>query len=136
MLPKFIIWLVKYNFQWSILKYVSMIGIKLQNARKHIDYLKKAPELTDILKNKVVIEGPFKGMKYSKQVKTFGTSIFNKLLGTYEREITPFIETIIKKNYKFIHDIGCAEGYYAEGLALKTKANVIAYDIDPIGRDF
>ncbi len=36
-------------------------------------------------------------MKYSKQVNTFGTSIFNKLLGTYEREITPFIETIIKK---------------------------------------
>lgn len=74
-----------------------MIGIKLQNARKHIDYFKKAPELTNILKNKVVIEGPFKGMKYSKQVNTFGTSIFNKLLGTYEREITPFIETIIKK---------------------------------------
>jgi len=40
------------------------------------------------------------------------------------------LDRLIRKDYKEILDIGCAEGYYAVGLALKTSAQIYAYDTD------
>ena len=51
-----------------------------------------------------------------------------KLLGTYESELTNTI--LAKKNidYSAIVDIGCAEGYYAVGLGKMFQTKVYAFD--------
>lgn len=77
----------------------------------------------------VVQDGPFKTMRYVPQA--VGSTLVPKLLGSYEAELHPTLQTIIERNYKTIIDIGCAEGYYAVGLALKNSATKVhAFDID------
>jgi precorrin-6B methylase 2 len=77
-----------------------------------------------------VRHGPFQGMRYP-QAESVGSTLFPKLLGSYEREIQPMVETICGKPYTEIVDIGCAEGYYAVGLAMRIpSATVFAFDTD------
>lgn len=77
-----------------------------------------------------VMHGPFKGMKYP-QKKAVGSALVPKLLGSYEKEIQPIIERICTNRYSEIVDIGCAEGYYAVGLARRLpKAKVYAFDVN------
>jgi precorrin-6B methylase 2 len=79
----------------------------------------------------VVKHGPFRGLKYAGAI-SFGSALFPKLLGSYEHELKPILEEICEKPYSTIIDVGCAEGYYAIGLALRvTTAQVIAFDINP-----
>lgn len=81
-----------------------------------------------------VHHGPFKGMLYPK-AESVGSSLIPKILGSYEKEISDLIETFCSNNYTDIVDIGCAEGYYANGFALRNpKANIYAFDTDPNAR--
>ena len=58
-----------------------------------------------------------------------------KWLGSYELELHVIIETIIVSHYTVIIDVGCAEGYYAVGLAHRIPTvQVFAYDTDFISR--
>ena len=76
-----------------------------------------------------VIDGPFRGMRYIDRASC--SALTPKLLGTYERELHPFIEEIIGRRHAHVIDVGSAEGYYAVGLALTMPASRIhAYDID------
>lgn len=94
------------------------------------DVLPIVNEAKIIFSDLTVRTGPFKGMKYPDFLAT-GSSIFPKLLGSYEKELHPLIDQLIKKDYTEIIDIGCAEGYYAVGLAMKLpRARVYAYDTD------
>jgi hypothetical protein len=53
-----------------------------------------------------------------------------KLLGTYESELHPFIASLDGLRLATIIDVGCAEGYYAVGLARRfPDAAVRAYDV-------
>ena len=79
-----------------------------------------------------VLHGPFGGMDYPR------ASLLNrhgavKLLGCYEAELHPFLTEIIGKSadYEGFVDIGCAEGYYAVGLARATGKKVVAFDTEP-----
>jgi len=77
-----------------------------------------------------VLAGPFTGMAYVSQAT--GSALIPKLLGSYESELHGAIEQIIATDYKVVVDIGCAEGYYANGLALRLpSARIYAFDIDP-----
>jgi tRNA G37 N-methylase Trm5 len=61
-----------------------------------------------------------------------GSAIYPKLFGSYESELFPVIEKTLQTHYKTVVDVGCAEGYYAVGFALKHQtAKVYAYDINP-----
>lgn len=52
-------------------------------------------------------------------------------MGSYECELYADLEKLIKINYKFIIDVGCAEGFYAVGLAMiSPNSKVLAYDIN------
>jgi predicted O-methyltransferase YrrM len=54
------------------------------------------------------------------------------LLGCYEFEVHPAIETATWRRPQIIINVGCAEGFYAIGLArLMREARVIAIDILP-----
>lgn len=76
-----------------------------------------------------VASGPFQGMCYGHG--SIGSVFSAKLLGTYERELHPWIEEIIVTPYRRVHVVGCAEGYYAIGLArAMPEAMIIAYDLD------
>ena len=76
----------------------------------------------------VVLQGPFKGMGFINE-SAEGCHIA-KILGCYEQPLQPFIEKAIDKNYKVILNIGCAEGYYAVGMAHAMKETMVhAYDI-------
>jgi hypothetical protein len=77
-----------------------------------------------------VLSGPFRGMKYPMDSMLSRHSI-PILFGTYELELHPIIEEVVSKHYDKIIDIGCAEGYYAVGLALRTDVEVYAFDCEP-----
>jgi hypothetical protein len=82
-----------------------------------------------------VRHGPFSGMQYPA-VASVGSQLFPKLLGSYERELAPTIERMCRTPYDDIIDVGCAEGYYAVGLARRIPgARVRAYDTDARGRE-
>jgi len=77
--------------------------------------------------------GPFAGMEYSERA-TEGARVA-RLLGCYEASLTPVIESIIERGYELVIDIGCAEGYYAVGLALRMpKTHVLARDASPVAQ--
>jgi predicted O-methyltransferase YrrM len=76
--------------------------------------------------------GLFAGMDYVDHA-TEG-ALMARLLGSYESELHPHFERL-SRDVDCIIDVGCAEGYYAVGLARRTPgATVYAYDIDPAAR--
>jgi hypothetical protein len=67
--------------------------------------------------------------------ETVWGSITPKWLGSYEAELHPIIARIVEHSYNTIIDVGCAEGYYAIGLARAIAgAKISAFDIDFISR--
>ncbi|GCL36306.1 hypothetical protein SR1949_14090 [Sphaerospermopsis reniformis] len=84
-----------------------------------------------IFGKRIVMNGPFKGMKYP-QTKAICSAIYPKLLGSYEYELEPLMRELCKNCYSEIVDIGCAKGYYAVGLAIQIEtAKVFAFDTNP-----
>ena len=76
----------------------------------------------------VVAGGPFAGMTYAA-VATEG-ALIARLLGVYESELHPHIEAFAGEGLDCIIDVGCAEGYYAVGLARRMPGvTVYAHDI-------
>lgn len=77
-----------------------------------------------------VLQGKFAGMRYAC-IEATCSAIFPKLLGTYETELDEVFESIFKRSYEIIADVGCAEGYYAVGLARRfPTSQIYAFDID------
>lgn len=77
----------------------------------------------------IVRHGPFAGLKYP-ELTSIGSALYPKLLGSYESELHSWIQEICDAGYSEIIDVGCAEGYYAVGLARRVPdAHVYAYDI-------
>lgn len=78
----------------------------------------------------VVLDGPLKGMDFMSQ-SAEGCHIA-KLLGCYEQPLLPYIEQAIVDSYPLLLNIGCAEGYYAVGMARRMpQTRVLAFDLNP-----
>ena len=78
----------------------------------------------------VVGHGPFQGMDYS--VGATEGAFAPRLLGAYEAELHPHLERLIAEGLDCVIDIGCAEGYYAVGLARRLPgASIHAHDVNP-----
>lgn len=81
----------------------------------------------------VVRSGPFWGLNISVPI-TEGCSV-PKLLGCYEQELHGVIQQLPARGYSQVIDVGCAEGYYAVGLArLLPQAKVFAHDTNPLAQ--
>ncbi len=81
-----------------------------------------------------VRSGPFADMTMV-QKRTEGCLV-PKLLGCYEQELHDVLQALPERDYQVVVNIGCAEGYYAVGLArLLPDAEVWAYDIDASARE-
>jgi hypothetical protein len=66
------------------------------------------------------IQGGFaKGMKYSAE-SNWGSPA-NKLVGTYEKELTRVWDELDRRPPRIVFDVGAAEGYYAVGSAVRWK---------------
>jgi len=73
--------------------------------------------------------GPFKGMEYVSAA-TEG-ALMPRLLGSYEGELHPHLHAFAQEDLEVVIDVGCAEGYYAVGLArLMPQVTVHARDIN------
>ena len=81
----------------------------------------------------IVAAGPFRGMRYVQE-ESWLWPVPN-LIGSYESELNSSLETIIASRPSSVIDVGCAEGYYAVGLARRLpNVPVFAYDIDVTAR--
>ncbi len=123
---------IENNFIWKLIRPFVLVGIKLNKLRNTITAPTKKPikiEIPIYLKSLEVLNGPFRGMKYPK-IESIGSAIYPKLIGSYELEIQPIIEKFISNNnYSEIIDVGCAEGYYAVGMALRAEnSKIYAFD--------
>jgi hypothetical protein len=75
-----------------------------------------------------VQSGPFRGMRYVR--RSHGSALLPKLVGSYEAELHHVIRTLVDRDPATVIDVGCAEGYYAVGLALRLpRAVTYAFDI-------
>lgn len=80
-----------------------------------------------------ILQGPFVGMDYVTTA-TEG-ALTPRLIGTYESELHPYIARYAEAGLDAIIDVGCAEGYYAVGLARLMPGVVVhAFDTDPKAR--
>jgi len=106
----------------------------MQNLERSLRLLAKwrATLIGNTLKRQLpgtVDHGPFGGMIYSGEASEGSFSA--RLLGVYEYGLTPIFEEIIARDYPLVIDIGCADGYYAVGLARRMpKARILAHDVD------
>jgi SAM-dependent methyltransferase len=74
-----------------------------------------------------ILSGPFAGMDYP--VRAAEGARAARLLGAYEASLDPVIERIVARAYPLVIDIGCAEGYYAVGLARRMpESRILARD--------
>lgn len=81
----------------------------------------------------VVLGGAFRGMRYLPA--SYGSVLPAKLLGIYEQDLQSWISRVVEEPFDMIVDIGCAEGYYAVGFAVKKQRLVVnAFDISPEAR--
>ena len=80
-----------------------------------------------------VLEGPFKGLDFLPH-SAEGCHVA-KLLGCYEQPLLPYIDAAIQDGYPTVLNIGCAEGYYAVGMARRMAGTkMLAFDLNPKAR--
>lgn len=83
----------------------------------------------ELLGNKV-LTGPFKDMIIPDRAPWDDGNASTKLLGSYEHELHAAIATAVARSPDLIVNVGCAEGYYAIGMArLCPNAIVLGLDI-------
>ncbi|MFM7416755.1 MAG: hypothetical protein ACKO51_13395, partial [Alphaproteobacteria bacterium] len=77
----------------------------------------------------VVQAGPFAGMRLG-QHSAEGCHA-PKLLGCYEEALHPHLEKFIARGFDAVLNIGCAEGYYAIGMARRMSGTkIFAHDLN------
>ncbi len=82
----------------------------------------------------VVRHGPFAGLRYPPGFTT-PQNLALKLIGGYESELNAVVEELCRTDYSEVIDVGCAEGWYAVGLALRLpRSQVYAFDTDADAR--
>src|SRR3954471_9384722 len=106
-----------------------------RRSRRHQGYVLRTLGIADVADSFVkkhgfqVRYGPFAGMRYTSTAAK-NRLVVPKLLGTYECELHEIIGGVQETGYDTIVDVGCGEGYYTTGLALTTKARIIAFDAE------
>jgi len=139
-LKKILGWMARNQRCWNLLEHsLFKLTRLLERARFHNNNAPPPPALDFAAALKVISpdmtvrNGPFRGMKYPSG-KSVGSELIPKLLGSYERELHPLLARLRSREYSEIVDIGCAEGFYAVGLALLfPQARIFAYDTNPEG---
>src|SRR5436190_8314280 len=109
-------------------------GIAADRARRHEADFRERTGITRLAErlDPVVQAGPFAGMRYPPGRLGDVDAAGAKLLGIYERELQSVFEQAIQQRAQFT-DIGCADGFFAVGMAMRGCPSV-AYDISKSAR--
>lgn len=99
--------------------------VKLNAALRYLaKWRSRLLENTAIAQSGTTVQsGPFAGMNYN--IAASEGSRITRLLGCYETTLAPVIEDIIAGAPPLVIDVGCAEGFYAVGLALRLPESII-----------
>lgn len=121
--------LVQNDTIWPLLqKYLVNVANYALRMRAEHTLLKTYPAET-------IPAGPFAKMILPGGGYKVGSKLIPKFTGTYEAELYPSVEELIALRPPLFIDVGCAEGYYAVGMAMRCpQAQVIAYDIEAAAR--
>ena len=77
--------------------------------------------------------GPFVGLRFPRSTVLQMPSRVPHLAGTFEAELHPVIEAIVKSRPSLLINLGAADGYYAVGMALRLPdTRVTAFEADPV----
>ncbi len=83
-----------------------------------------------------VQHGPFAGLVLPSEDSWPAGDRAAKLVGLYEAELHPALRQARERSPETVVNVGCAEGYYAIGLArMLPNARVIAFDISAKARE-
>jgi hypothetical protein len=81
-----------------------------------------------------VLQGPMHGLDYVGQASE--GCLAARLIGCYEQPLLTHIEEAIQGGYTNVVNIGCADGYYAVGMARRMPNSIVwAYDINEVAQD-
>lgn len=130
--------LVRNDALWIPLSRTLVRGTQFLCAMRGVQEVERVvtghPPLRDALEERVVLAGPFKGMKYG-DTEARCSALYPKLLGTYEHELAAAFHAALARQPGLVVDVGAADGYYAVGFAFRNPGTrVIAYDQDPRAR--
>ncbi len=82
-----------------------------------------------------VVSGPFQGLRLSDPDGWNAPDLGALLLGCYEEQLHPAVEQIVSAQPDVVVNIGCAEGYYAVGIARRcVGTHVFGVDTDEQAR--
>lgn len=82
----------------------------------------------------VIAGGLFAGVRIGERT-SWGQDRYTTINGQYERELQAILGCARELDYRCFVDVGCANGFYAVGMArVAPAARVFAYDIDPAAR--
>jgi hypothetical protein len=81
-----------------------------------------------------VTAGPFTGLVLPPE--SYCSPPLPKRAGTYEKELLPWIDRILRGCPSLVVDVGAAEGYYAVGFArILPQARIVAFEADAHARE-
>ncbi len=124
-LKKLLTPLIENDLSWKLLKPFASLGSFMKYERGVLEEKGRFNYLFADLK---VQNGVFEGMEYPS-LDFKADLLYPKLVGSYEEELHAQIEKLCEIEYAEIINIGCAEGYYAVGMAMKMpNTKVYAYD--------
>ncbi|WP_339753847.1 hypothetical protein [Algoriphagus aquimarinus] len=137
-LRNFLTTIMSPNWIWNLYKPIAELNADIYLKKKQKEKAEndiKFFEKFRYLISDTVQSGPFKGLKYPF-LSSLHSTLFPKLLGCYEAELHEVLNKVFHKKYYSILDIGCAEGYYAVGLAKRFPDSIVyAADINPEARE-
>jgi hypothetical protein len=138
MIKKLVNIFISINLFIIFVNKLSEIAYKILSLQRYIEFKKSNSfkKVRNYIKKPIVVSGPFKGLNY-EGISSYCSTIYPKLMGTYEAELHQIINNIIKKKYQRIIDIGSAEGYYAVGIpfAMKDESiEVVAVEISEVAK--
>ena len=109
--------------------------LQARRARRHVQHLMRTWGVDRVAREFTsrhgwsVRAGPFAGMRLIDDVTW--TGLVPKLIGSYECEIAGELDRMLAQPYEVVADVGCADGYYAVGIARRQpRALVYAFDLD------
>jgi hypothetical protein len=120
---------IDYDGCWQIYQLIGALTRKRSYIYHHAVLHRTIHRIVrDVFPDLVVRNGHFKGLRYDS-TSTVCSTLLPKLLGSYEHELSPVFAEVFTRSYSDIIDIGCAEGFYAVGLALRFPDTIVhAFD--------
>jgi len=116
-------------------------GVLADRARRYEMALRGRWGVTDLAERfahehgATVQAGPSAGLDYRIEDLPWVDAPVAKLVGVYEADLHPILTEVVRRAPPLFVDIGCADGYYAVGMAMASPATVVhAYDISRSAR--